>query len=91
MQKHLIQDPFCPCFGSYYCFYFSRKGSTTLSTIIFAFGRQKSCLLKAMESLFDPPPTPRTLLKRVTKRPPMTHLMTNDTNDCATNVLQLSP
>jgi hypothetical protein len=35
-------------------------------------------------------PLPRTLLKWVTKKPPMTHLMTNDPNDCATNVFQLS-
>jgi hypothetical protein len=57
-----------------------------------AFGRQQSCPPKAMESLFDPSPLPplRTLWKWVNKRPPVTHLMTNDTNDCATNVLQLS-
>jgi hypothetical protein len=54
------------------------QGKNPGQTLFFAFGRLQSSLLKALESLFDPPSL-QTLLKLVTKKPTMTHLMSSDT------------
>jgi hypothetical protein len=59
------------------------RTKSRLKTCFFAFGRQQSCLPKALKALFDTPPHP-TLMKM----PSITHLMNmnDDMNDMNGNM-----
>jgi hypothetical protein len=59
-----------------------RQIKTLLCSKLIAFGRLQSSLPKALKPLLTHPSLPhQTLWKSVTRRPPMTYFMTNDSND----------